>query len=159
VTVFIDGVALKHLDPGRIARSDITTLFSPTYDTSHAAGGTAIDTTTFTNGVHTIFWIVSDTGSNSDGIGSRFFTISNGSLFVDPASTVAAAAGRPLVIAASSQLDVPSVAATRLASPGTLDSEIAAAPADLSPVLGRRGFDLETALQTYQPSSGRIDVQ
>jgi hypothetical protein len=77
ITLFIDGVAIKHLDPGRIARPDVTALFSSTYDTSHAAGGTAIDTTQFTNGVHTIFWIVSDTGGQSDGIGSRFFTISN----------------------------------------------------------------------------------
>jgi hypothetical protein len=77
VTLFIDGVAIKNLDPGRIARADVTALFSPTYDTSHAAGGTVIDTTQFTNGVHTIFWIVQDTGGQSDGIGSRFFTISN----------------------------------------------------------------------------------
>jgi len=77
VTVFIDGVAIGNLDPGRLPRADVTALFSPTYDTSHAVGGKAIDTTQFTNGVHTIFWIVSDTGGQSDGIGSRFFTISN----------------------------------------------------------------------------------
>ncbi|HEX4565648.1 MAG TPA: hypothetical protein VH138_03410, partial [Vicinamibacterales bacterium] len=159
ITAFIDGVALKHLDPGRIARSDITTLFSPTYDTSHAAGGTAIDTTALTNGAHTIFWIVSDTGGNSDGIGSRFFTISNGSLFVDPGSSLAATDAKTMVIAAPSMLDMPRAASARLVSPETLNAEIAAAPSDLSPVQGRRGFDLETALQTYQPSSGRIDVQ
>jgi Bacterial Ig domain len=77
ITLFIDNVAVKNLDPGRIARSDVTSLFSPTYDTSHAAGGTAIDTTQLTNGVHTIFWVVTDTGGQTDGIGSRFFTVSN----------------------------------------------------------------------------------
>ncbi len=76
ITLFIDNVAIKHLDPGRIARPDITALF-PSYDTSHAAGGTFIDTTLLANGVHTIFWIVSDTGGQSDGVGSRFFTVSN----------------------------------------------------------------------------------
>jgi hypothetical protein len=159
VTVFIDGVALKHLDPGRIARPDITGLFSPSYDTTHAAGGTGIDTTAFPNGVHTIFWIVSDTGSNTDGIGSRFFTISNGSLFADPASRLAAHTRTSLVIAAPTTLDIPTTAAARLSSSGALDAEIAAAPADLSPIQGRRGFDLERALQTYEASSGRIDVQ
>jgi hypothetical protein len=165
VTVFIDGVSIGNLDPGRIARSDITSLFSsstsPSYSPSlaHAAGGKIIDTTAFTNGVHTIFWIVSDTGSNSDGIGSRFFTISNGSLFLDPGSNAAATDAKAMVIAAPSTLDMPRTASARLVSPETLDAEIAVAPADLSPVQGRRGFDLETTLQTYQPSSGRIDVQ
>jgi hypothetical protein len=77
VTLFIDDAPIGNLDPGRLPRSDVTALFSPTYDTSHAVGGKALDTTQFTNGVHTIYWIVSDTGGQSDGIGSRFFTISN----------------------------------------------------------------------------------
>jgi hypothetical protein len=64
-----------------------------------------------------------------------------------------------MVIAAPSTLDLPLAAAGRLASAGALESEVDAAPPDLSAILGRRGFDLESALKTYVPSSGRIEVQ
>jgi hypothetical protein len=75
ISVFIDNVAVGH--PGlRSARSDITAAF-PSLVTNHAVGGYVFDTTQLTNGVHTIFWIVSDSGGQSDGIGSRFFTVSN----------------------------------------------------------------------------------
>jgi hypothetical protein len=77
VFVFVDNVNLGNLQPGRLPRSDIDASFSPTYDTSHAAGGFFLDTTTLSNGVHTIFWVATDTGGNTDGIGSRFFTVSN----------------------------------------------------------------------------------
>ncbi|MCP5053145.1 MAG: hypothetical protein GY940_38615, partial [bacterium] len=36
-----------------------------------------IDTTAFTNGVHTIAWSVTDNAGNSQGIGSRYFSIQN----------------------------------------------------------------------------------
>lgn len=80
VTLFIDSVPIKNLDPGRLPRSDITSLFGSTYDTSHAAGGTFLDTTQFSNGLHTIFWVATDTGlggGKQGGVGSRFITISN----------------------------------------------------------------------------------
>jgi hypothetical protein len=77
ITLFIDSVPIKTLDPGRLPRADVTALFSSTYDTSHAVGGTALDTTQFSNGVHTIFWVATDTGGQQGGIGSRFITISN----------------------------------------------------------------------------------
>ena len=159
ISVAIDGVNIGHTGT-RIARSDITGLFSGSYDTTHAAGGKIIDTTTFANGVHTIFWFVSDTGGQSDGIGSRFFTISNGSLFADPEpATLAASGRRSIVIEAPSMLDVPHAASARLASAGMLESEVDAAPTIPSAIEGRRGFDLEGPLQTYEWSSGRIDVQ
>jgi hypothetical protein len=36
-----------------------------------------LDTTAYANGVHTIQWTARDTAGNSDGIGSRYFTIQN----------------------------------------------------------------------------------
>jgi len=76
IGVFIDDVFVGR--PGaRAARTDITGVFSPTYDTSHAVGGLFLDTTQFSNGLHTIYWIVTDSAGFSDGIGSRFFSISN----------------------------------------------------------------------------------
>ena len=75
IQVFIDGVAVGQ--PGtRAARSDITAAF-PSLVTDHAVGGYIFDTTQYSNGVHTIFWVVTDTGGQTDGVGSRFFTVSN----------------------------------------------------------------------------------
>jgi hypothetical protein len=146
--VFIDGAPIGDLDPGRIARTDITSLFSSSYDTTHAAGGKIIDSTLFANGVHTIVWSVSDTGGQSGGIGSRFFTISNSSEFAARSGSDATPA-RGAVIATAPALD----------APGALDSELAAAPIDLDAVQVRRGYDLDTPLQTFTPVGGRIDVQ
>jgi hypothetical protein len=75
INVYIDNVLQGHPGP-RLARSDISGAF-PNLDTSHAVGGYVFDTNLFSNGVHTIFWIVSDTSGATDGVGSRFFTISN----------------------------------------------------------------------------------
>ena len=37
-----------------------------------------IDSTTLSNGVHTISWGVTDNAGNAEGIGSRYFTVLNG---------------------------------------------------------------------------------
>jgi hypothetical protein len=75
ITVLIDGVPVGH--PGlRSARPDITAAF-PTFVTDHAVGGYVLDTTTLTNGVHTIAWIVTDSVGHTQGVGSRFFTVAN----------------------------------------------------------------------------------
>jgi hypothetical protein len=75
IGVFIDDVFVGR--PGaRAARADITALF-PAHDTSHAVGGFVLDTTTLSNGVHTIYWIVTDNLGAADGVGSRYFTVSN----------------------------------------------------------------------------------
>jgi hypothetical protein len=75
IGVYIDDVFVGR--PGaRLARPDITAAF-PLLDTSHAVGGYVIDTTTLANGVHSIFWIVSDNTGAGDGVGSRYFTVSN----------------------------------------------------------------------------------
>ncbi|HYT68388.1 MAG TPA: hypothetical protein VEL51_18325 [Vicinamibacterales bacterium] len=75
ISVFVDNVFVGRPLP-REARADITAAF-PGYDTTHAVGGYFLDTTTLSNGVHTIFWIVTDNAGQTDGIGSRFFTVSN----------------------------------------------------------------------------------
>ena len=75
INVFIDGVAVGNPGP-RAQRADITSAF-PSLDTSHAVGGFVFDTTSFANGLHTIAWSVTDTGGQSDGVGSRFFTVLN----------------------------------------------------------------------------------
>jgi uncharacterized delta-60 repeat protein len=155
ISAFIDGVFVGH--PGvRAARSDITAAF-PTSDTTHAVGGLALDTTAFTNGVHTISWVVGDTGGQTDGIGSRYFTISNpcsSGLTLDPSAPVASN-----VIASTAAVQMPRAAVRRMSSPEALTAQIEAAPADLSSIQGRRGFDVDAAQVRYTPVGGRITVQ
>ena len=166
ITVLVDGAPVGH--PGaRAARSDITTAFAGGgYDTSHAVGGFALDTTAFANGVHTIAWFVSDTGSMGDGIGSRFFTIANpcgSGLHADPN---AAATSKPSnVIAQSAALNAPAPP-LRGETAASLADMVNAAPAErrLPPsggrMTGRRGFDLNAPYRDYLPdASGRVTVQ
>jgi hypothetical protein len=51
----------------------------PGYTNAAAAGAHyTLDTTALTDGVHTIGWMVTDNCGRADGIGSRFFTVVNG---------------------------------------------------------------------------------
>jgi hypothetical protein len=76
IDVVIDGVVKGHPVYNKF-RSDIATLFPGYANTDGAIGYYYIDTTKLTNGVHTISWNVTDSGGNSDGIGSRYFSIMN----------------------------------------------------------------------------------
>jgi hypothetical protein len=77
VKVSIDSGPLQTVIYGD-ARSDIAGAF-PGYTNAAAAGGHfTLDTTTLTNGLHTIGWLVTDSCGRAEGIGSRFFTVANG---------------------------------------------------------------------------------
>jgi hypothetical protein len=156
VQVFVDGTFIG-TPGGWAARSDLSSLF-PVAQYSGVGKALAIigvDSTAFTNGLHTYVWNVVDTNGKSGGIGSRFIGISNGSLTLDPH-----AAHASNVIAGTNVVEVPHAAALRIdSSRSSLLAEVDRAPADLSTVLGRRGFDLERALQAYPADDGRIDVQ
>jgi hypothetical protein len=76
INVYVDSVSLGH--PGyNIYRPDIAGLFPSYANSNGAAGYFILDTTTYENGVHTIQWVVTDGGGNTDGIGSRYFVIQN----------------------------------------------------------------------------------
>ncbi len=76
ITVWVDGVPLGTPVYNQY-RKDIATLF-PDYNNSNGAVGYFyLDTTQYENGVHTIQWTVADDVGNTDGIGSRYFTIQN----------------------------------------------------------------------------------
>jgi hypothetical protein len=78
IKVWVDGVDLGH-PTYNLYRSDIASLF-PGYANSNGAGGFfSIDTTAYETGVHTIQWTATDSGNDTDGIGSRYFTIQNSS--------------------------------------------------------------------------------
>ena len=98
VLVFIDGVQ----QPGHATynnfRSDIATMFPGYQNSNGAVGYYTIDTTKFANAVHTIFWTATDNGGRADGLGSRYWTIFNGSGNTAPAEEapgeIAGSAGR-----------------------------------------------------------------
>jgi hypothetical protein len=156
VNVFVDGTNIG-TPGGWTSRADLTALFpiAQYSGVNKALAIIGIDTTAFANGIHTYAWNVTDTAGHSDGVGSRFIGILNGSLTLD------SDAPQPSnVIAASNVLEVPHGASLRIgASRSALFSEAARAASDLSTIQGRRGFDLDRALQAYPVIDGRIDVQ
>jgi hypothetical protein len=76
VHVFIDGQPVGNVSYNH-HRADIATLFPGLENSDGAVGFRAIDTTTMTNGTHTISWTATDSAGQVAGIGSRFFTVSN----------------------------------------------------------------------------------
>jgi uncharacterized repeat protein (TIGR01451 family) len=76
ITVILDGVPVGHPTYNQF-RSDIANLFPGLANSNGAVGFFFIDTTTLTNGVHTISWNVFDNAGRGDGIGSRYFTVAN----------------------------------------------------------------------------------
>lgn len=87
INVYIDGVDKGHPEYD-FYRADIAAMF-PGYNNSNGSGCSyLLNTTEYSNGVHTIQWTATDDAGNSDGIGSRYFTIYNGAtpLAVEDAS-------------------------------------------------------------------------
>jgi hypothetical protein len=78
MTVTVDGVTLGHPTYNQ-ARSDLAAAFPGRCNSAGAAGYFFIDTTQFSNGVHTIGWLSYDNKGNGDGLGSRFFNVLNNS--------------------------------------------------------------------------------
>lgn len=76
VKVFVNGVYLGN-PKYNIYRSDIAGLFPGYANSDGAIGYFFLDTTGYDNGVHTIYWTAKDNEGASDGIGSRYFTVSN----------------------------------------------------------------------------------
>lgn len=76
IDVYVDG---KQVGKPRynIARSDIAGYFPGYANSDGPAAVYTLDTTAYTNGIHSIFWIAEDNAGNADGIGSRFFSIEN----------------------------------------------------------------------------------
>ncbi len=77
ISVIIDGVDIGSPSFGSM-RSDVAGIFPGYANTYTSAGQYALDTTRYSNAMHTIAWIVYDNNGNGDGIGSRFFNIQNG---------------------------------------------------------------------------------
>ena len=76
IGVWVDGLQLGN-PVYDLYREDIASLFPGYNNSDGAVGYYYLDTTVYANGVHTIAWTVTDDAGNSDGIGSRYFTIVN----------------------------------------------------------------------------------
>jgi hypothetical protein len=97
VFMAVDSGPLQAVNYGD-TRTDIAQQF-PAFSNGVGAGGAFyLDTTTLTNGTHQIGWLVTDGCGRTDGIGSRFFTVLNGS---SSASTTTATAEQTAVTPAS----------------------------------------------------------
>jgi hypothetical protein len=76
IFVYVDSVK-KGSPEYNLYRSDIANFFPGYANSNGASGRFYLDTTAYENGVHTIQWTATDDAGNTDGIGSRFFTIQN----------------------------------------------------------------------------------
>ena len=94
IKVYIDGVLVSPVTSYNDARPDVKALFPNLANSNGPGARLAIDTTKLTNGVHTIAWGVTDDAGAAEGIGSRYFTVQNGSssLVWTPADTSRSAA-------------------------------------------------------------------
>jgi hypothetical protein len=76
INVVIDGLVKGH-PTYNVYRWDIAWFFPGYANSNNAVGYYYIDTTKLANGVHTIAWTVTDNAGNSEGIGSRYFSVMN----------------------------------------------------------------------------------
>jgi parallel beta-helix repeat protein len=76
IDVFIDGKKVGNVTYN-IYRSDIAGFFPGYANSNGAMAYFDFDTTAYANGVHTIQWVATDNDGNTDGIGSRYFSIQN----------------------------------------------------------------------------------
>jgi hypothetical protein len=149
VRVVIDGTFISAVPSGWTNRSDLTALFPASQYPGivDALGVASFDSTALANGVHTISWVVTDNLGSASGIGSRYFTVSNGSLMLDPAPPAASAFRLP-----SAELRPGKAEAT--------EEKNSWLPPSGGRIIGRRGFDLATSYRTYEADAGgRTTIQ
>jgi hypothetical protein len=125
ITVLVDGASVGKVNYNH-PRPDVQNAFPGLNNTNGAVGFKIIDTTLLANGRHTISWTVVDNQGAIEGIGSRFFTVSNGT------GTLTAAVEGTASRRATSAADA-----------------VLAAPPDDAPILARRGWDLEGPWRWY----------
>ncbi len=155
VNVVIDG-AVVGAPAGWTSRSDLTTLFPTGFsDLASTLAVFPIDTTGLTNGVHTIAWGVVANNTQSAGIGSRYFTVTNGSGLQAGVQAPQVSVEGPALRAGGA-----SHANRSVAHALSMRAEVDAAPLDRTPISGRRGYDIDTPFRLFPvATSGRTIVQ
>jgi hypothetical protein len=132
LTVYVDGVAIGSPSYNHY-RSDVALLFPNLANSTGPVGFRVLDTTTLSNGLHTIVWTATDSAGVTSGLGSRFFRVANG---VTTGAAIAAVEASPAIVSGA------------IAAGVSLDD---------SPILARRGWDAEAPWRRYGTGgSGRI---
>lgn len=86
ISLWIDGVKTGNQADYNKYREDIASIFPGYANSNGAVGYFDLDTTLYENGIHAIAWTAVDSAGNTDGIGSRYFSIINPG---NPSSTAA----------------------------------------------------------------------
>jgi hypothetical protein len=76
IHVWVDGLQLGSPVYNQY-REDIASFFPDYNNSGGAVGYFNLNTTWFSNGVHTLYWTATDDAGNSEGIGSRYFSVQN----------------------------------------------------------------------------------
>jgi hypothetical protein len=76
IDVWVDGVPLGHPTYNQF-RQDIADYFPGYSNSGGAVGYFTLNTTLWSNGVHTLAWSVRDNAGHAEGIGSRYFDVYN----------------------------------------------------------------------------------
>jgi hypothetical protein len=134
VNVVIDG-AVVGSPSGWANRADLAALFPAAQypGIGSALAAFAFDTTTMSNGMHTIAWVVTDNQGNASGVGSRYFRVFNG---------------------AAGQLSAVTAGALHAGD------EVTAAAVDVRPIAVRRGYSLDMPFRRHEAGAdGRVTIQ
>ena len=141
ILVYIDGVPV-----GRPVynnwRADIGTRFLGYANSAGAIGYYQFNTTTLANGVHTMGWVVTDSAGNAEGIGSRYFTVLNGS----ETSTMTLEASTSIQEMSGGGAET-RVSAAVGSSSGLDAASVDSIPVSVVPVYRRDGFDQNASLE------------
>ena len=142
IGVLVDGARIGTADYNHF-RPDVAGRFPGLANSNGAVGFHILDTTPFANGLHTISWTVTDNTGATEGIGSRYFTVSNGAGVLTAARTVERGA---------------SVRRQTLSQ--RPDTNIEALSLDSAPIWGRRGWDLGAELRAFASgATGRTVIR
>jgi hypothetical protein len=134
--VYVDGQPVGQPSYGHY-REDIATLFPGLQNSNGAIGFRVLDTTALSNGLHTIAWSATDSAGDAAGLGSRYFTASNGS-------------------ALTRRTD----AATSALAAVTFDAAtLATVPVPTTALMARRGWAADAPWRRYEAdAAGRVVV-
>jgi len=144
MAVLVDGVVVGHPTYNN-PRSDIASAFPGYANSQGPIAFFILDTTTLTNGMHSISWVVTDNTGNTSGLGSRFFNVLNTS-----AATVRQTAERAAMTAAVTRAGGVTVSAETLA----------ALPVENAAVEVSRVAETDTTPQLVMPEwSGEIRLR
>jgi hypothetical protein len=149
INVFIDGVFIGKANYN-IYRADIARLFPGYANSNGAMAYLDFDTTTYSSGVHTIQWSVVDDAGNTDGIGSRYFTIQNTSSQEKKSAGTSEIQGTGFLknkYRPRSFIPMPRVA-----------RDIPDIPVDRTPIRFKKGYDENTRPGEIYPSEGDVSI-